>query len=523
METLGPRNELERFLAVRIVKQSWRMDRGVTAEKGRVVNSRRRRVSAANRDAEELLRLSRKLPTTRPEVVRTLGKTPAGCRWMLAQWRVFAKRLEDHSYLLPTQSVRLIHLLGKQTCEIFSDDEVVFNWLTAHFGTLGDELRRSMPLPSPMPSAASPATMLTSEFEHRIEQFVAAIPEKTIARRADAEYVAKVIADFEAAAREREIDAKCVKVLAVQAARVDLSTEGMKLLSYEMSHERSFHAALRKLEALQNPKRPGRGPAKTEPVTADGDTDDTTLPAQDGVTTEDPPAVTIDRLSTDPVAPEARPPTGRRARKQPNRRGSRRPNSRFTKIRPNRRRRDDRTPGSRKYDRTGDGRDDRTPGSRKYDRTGEPRTTDSPEIAKTTEPEIVETTELPGSRKYDRTGDRRDDRTPGSRKYDRTGDRRDDRTPGSRKYDRTEERDDRTPFTKIRPNRRTALPPSRKRPNRRRSRRHHSHEPWKRSRRSMGNTWEGWRHLAAKVRFRLLHRARLRPGRGLHRGVTMRR
>jgi hypothetical protein len=97
------------------------------------------------------------------------------------------------------------------------------------------------------------------------------------------------------AERDRAIEA--------QAARVDLSAEGQKILKYIATNDGAFYKALRRLEAMQKPRRPGpnRG-ARPQPFTApDGPADVTAdVPPGDAAPGDAPavePAATTEPIS----------------------------------------------------------------------------------------------------------------------------------------------------------------------------------------------------------------------------------
>jgi hypothetical protein len=125
--------------------------------------------------------------------------------------------------------------------------------------------------------------MFEQEFQIRLEILAKSIPAKADGHAQLKAYVAEAIAELEEHLEQVEALAVRNRALARRAARVDRTTDGARLLQYAQAQDRSFHAALRRLELLQKPRRPGpaKGPRKAEPPAADGGTAGPGVPAQD--------------------------------------------------------------------------------------------------------------------------------------------------------------------------------------------------------------------------------------------------
>jgi hypothetical protein len=116
------------------------------------------------------------------------------------------------------------------------------------------------------------AIMPDSEFDRRIEVFLALLPEKAQAQAQLRKYISDAIAGLKAHIElldrlaERDLD------IALQKARIDQSEQGQKLLKYEKQHEGTFNNAQRQIDKIKNPPPPPRpraqrGPGKNETVT----------------------------------------------------------------------------------------------------------------------------------------------------------------------------------------------------------------------------------------------------------------
>ena len=99
----------------------------------------------------------------------------------------------------------------------------------------------------------------------RIKDLAAQVPAQAAGCTRLKAYLAEAIAALrEHLAFVQEIEAND-RALAMQTARIDLGGEGKQLLKYQTTQERSYQAALRRLDAGQNSGRvgPGRPPKKS--------------------------------------------------------------------------------------------------------------------------------------------------------------------------------------------------------------------------------------------------------------------
>jgi hypothetical protein len=127
-----------------------------------------------------------------------------------------------------------------------------------------------------------PVWMGDIEYGQRMHCFVAALPGQDRGQEMVLNLVAAALADLNERLDLAEASARHERALAFKAARVDDSAAGARRLSYKMRHDGSFHAALRRLDAMKKMRWAGlaadeedeTGAADTEPspaVTNDGD------------------------------------------------------------------------------------------------------------------------------------------------------------------------------------------------------------------------------------------------------------
>src|SRR5262249_1623215 len=155
---------------------------------------------------------------------------------------------------------RAIHLLGKRMADLFRDDAEVTAWVLAQTAAVSGTA----------PSQASidaifgrlvPEEMSQAEDDLRVQGILAPLPEKAEGREALRALVDGQIAMLTERLAEVEAEAAWGRALAVDAARVDVTTAGKQILQYTASNERSYHAALRRLAELQKPQPPEEGGA----------------------------------------------------------------------------------------------------------------------------------------------------------------------------------------------------------------------------------------------------------------------
>ncbi len=288
-ECLGATDEAQRYEVKRAVRASWKMDRADTVEEGMVADLMDEVADSAD-DAEmaETERLAATLSENPGVVVRQLRKTPSGCRWILAKLSIFADRLDAFLGLLNTEFDLVLLLLGKRLSDVFAGDPIATRWVVAQlsgvFGTPDVDLNR---LSAHL--GGRPDGMCPSEYSIRLKLLASALVGKEEGRALLRAYIAEIKAELtEHLALVDELT-EYKRARSVSNARVALTPEGKQLLQYQKKHEGSHDAALRRLDALQNPRKPRTGPA---PKPKKENVAETTKETQSPITTETQATVT---------------------------------------------------------------------------------------------------------------------------------------------------------------------------------------------------------------------------------------
>src|SRR5262245_60150540 len=163
MQTLGPRNPVEDFLAQEAARLAWQIERADLAEAARLA-SHILNIPAEEqtRQADEVLVLGRRLfwdargpialyphfpsplpgprtsgsgaaedPDDPARLVNQLEATPAGCRWLLARWAELRELLDCGLTWQSPDKLEAIRLLGKQPLDAADDHEVATIFLAS--------------------------------------------------------------------------------------------------------------------------------------------------------------------------------------------------------------------------------------------------------------------------------------------------------------------------------------------------------------------------------------------------------
>jgi hypothetical protein len=262
MDEFNPQCHRERFLVERIVTESWCLDRAVVVEQAMATRTMNVIVEREEkRQADAVAALRRRFDDGDPSVIGDLRMIPAGARWIRDQFGILESYLKSQSYLMMSQRLRVIHLLGKQMGDLFTQDLEVTQWLAAMIGAatgLTDELAANNFWP------LKPEAMTSNEFDSRINTFRKLLVEKPRAKALLQKYIADAIAKLDREITLLDAVAERDRLLALQEARIDKTDGGQRLLRYARQREGSCYAAWNRIDKLQNPPRPRppRGPGK---------------------------------------------------------------------------------------------------------------------------------------------------------------------------------------------------------------------------------------------------------------------
>jgi hypothetical protein len=268
-QILEAETEIEHFEAEQAVHIGWRRARSRRSEDA---TARRRMMDIKNarvdRQAEEARLLGLELDSDLdPEtVVRKLQRSPAGCLLLLKEWSCLQTRSDTYDVLFWSQRERLFHLLGKRLRDFFTDDPVITAWVLAMLGTaFGDAAEGKAQALGEVLEGLRPAWMGDDEFQLRMEVLAAALPGQEESTERVRSYVDAAISDLNARLTRAEANARRELKLELMSAWVDDSASGARRLNYALGHERSYHAAFRRLDALQKNRRAGGGSPADDP------------------------------------------------------------------------------------------------------------------------------------------------------------------------------------------------------------------------------------------------------------------
>ena len=258
--SLNPTDEAQRYQLERAVQASWKLDRAESIEVG-MVDEHMDKVAEAFDDAElaDTERFVATLSESPALAVHALRKSPGGCLWLLARWRLLAERLVDMVGLLSTEFFVAINLMGKRVSDVFSDDPLVVRWavaqLSAVYGDGGfdmEELGDSL--------GGKPDGMTHDEYTIRLQHLADVLTGSNEGRVALEDSIAEVRAELTAHLAVIEELTEFKRARQVSNARMVLTPKGKQLAQQQKRFEGSIDAALRRLKALQNPGKPRPGP-----------------------------------------------------------------------------------------------------------------------------------------------------------------------------------------------------------------------------------------------------------------------
>ncbi len=163
--TLGPRDDVERYLVERAVNVSWQLDRADRAWAARMTaDLLSAGAGQADAQADEVVLLGRRLfwdprgplclyphyeaslgdpvraswspqvvdPNEPATIVNRLESTALGCAWLLDRWGELGALLEDELLWQPPDRFKAVRLLGRQPLDATDDDVVRAIYLACH-------------------------------------------------------------------------------------------------------------------------------------------------------------------------------------------------------------------------------------------------------------------------------------------------------------------------------------------------------------------------------------------------------
>ena len=281
------------------------MDRTWLARRGRAAAAARSTKAihgvtegADDRDAGRAEQLVDLLETDEyRSALRALQAFPAGVAYLLNQWYLIEDLLDKSPNLLASQRRRCLRLLGIKGEDVLRDNSLATSWVTAqisamHGPTATDDEVASFLGGEPL------ADMHLEEFQIRVERMAASLCSPAKAHDQLKRFVAEVIHELEERWTYVNDVAERNLALDVTEASADATVEGQRIHNYTLGHERSYMAALGRIEKSQKPPRPGPkgGPKKSQAPAAEATAD-----AQAAVAT---PAPTAEPVAIPPADAE---------------------------------------------------------------------------------------------------------------------------------------------------------------------------------------------------------------------------
>jgi hypothetical protein len=254
MESFNPRNDAERALVERFAALDWKALRGEAIETARVTRlCNEVQEGAALREAEEVMRLAAQIEENRTAVLN-LHMIPSCLRFLISEWSILRDRLQSATFLLGLQRQRLLFLLGKCREDVLRDDKVATRYMKAMLGALFQDDIHLDDVAAELGSIPLEG-MHEAEFLLRAQQLGESLPGPAEAHALLLGYIEEEIERLEAELLVVEPRAQRDRALDVQAAGMELTPDGVRLSQYIHTSYRGIDAALRRLDALQNPRR----------------------------------------------------------------------------------------------------------------------------------------------------------------------------------------------------------------------------------------------------------------------------
>jgi hypothetical protein len=257
---LGAETEIERLEAIQAVHMAWRRARSLRSDDA----AAERRMIAIKKDhtdrqAQEAQRLGAELDSdVDPKgVVRKLQSTPAGCMLLLSELRGFSDCLNKYGVLFWAQRERFFHCVGRRLRDLFTGDRVITDWVVALMGAAyGDEApAEKFQEISAVLEGLRPAWMDPVEYQIRMNHLVAQVAAREASLERVKSYLASAIDDLKKRLKRAQARSRRELKLELQSAWVDDTVAGARRLRYQIGHDRSYEASLKRIEKSKKARR----------------------------------------------------------------------------------------------------------------------------------------------------------------------------------------------------------------------------------------------------------------------------
>jgi len=259
-QILGAETEIERLEAVQAVHMGWRRARSLRSDDAdaeqRMIAVKKAHVDGQAEEAR-LLGLELDSDVDPQGVVRKLHRTPAGCNILLNEFKCLDDCINKYEFLFWSQRERLFHCLGKRLRDLFTNDQVITDWVVALMGAVfGDATpEEKLQAISEVLEGLRPAWMDIIEYQIRMEHLVAAVAGRKASIERVKSYLEATISDLKERLKRARANSRRDLKLKLESAWVDDTVAGTRRLNYRLGHVRSYEAALNRLDKLQKKRR----------------------------------------------------------------------------------------------------------------------------------------------------------------------------------------------------------------------------------------------------------------------------
>jgi len=186
---------------------------------------------------------------------------------LLNEFTGLQNRIDKYGILFWSQRERLFHCLGKRLRDLFTDDQIITDWVVALMGAVyGDappeEKTQAI---GEVFDGMLPPWMDVIEYQVRIDSLVAAVAGRKESIERVRSYLAAAIRDVTDRLKRAKARARRELKLELQSAWVDDTPSGARRLSYRRGHDRSYESSLKRLKTLQQERRDEGGSPEDDP------------------------------------------------------------------------------------------------------------------------------------------------------------------------------------------------------------------------------------------------------------------
>ncbi len=282
LDALNPGDALQELLSERAIDHAWKIKRGERAQDARATKTINNiKAAVAEREAREVARLA-PLIETDLDAVRQLRTFPAGIDYLLGEWSIIHARMKKGKNPLFSQRMRCFQLLGRTWHMVLRSDPVATRLITAQISVIcGHEA--TIENVTGFLGGLPPKGMPPEEFALRVKELKADLLPQDDGFVEFAKIVAEAIADLKALRKVVQAKVDRNAELDAVSALAESTPDGTRLANQIDKREKGMMAALRRVQLLQQPARPGptRSPKKADATAAAAASPPAEMPADD--------------------------------------------------------------------------------------------------------------------------------------------------------------------------------------------------------------------------------------------------